>query len=111
MAFDLDAANELWAFRTRGHTYYARPVSPEQVMEYSHRLAKVANDPPALTRVHRWFFRQAFPWRPSFLWLGDPVDVILATRPAERDVLLKSFFASLAATEPPRDESPTNGMR
>jgi hypothetical protein len=112
VAFDLDAlreANELWSFTTRGHTYRALPVSPEQVMEYQHRLAKSANNPAAITRVHRWFFRQAFPWRPSMIWLGDPVDLILATRPSERQELFKSFFVSLAAMELPNDASPTNG--
>jgi hypothetical protein len=55
----------------------------------------------------RSLLREAFPWRFSFEWRGDPVDEIMRAPPPEREAILESFFASLGMkVRPPR--SPTS---
>jgi hypothetical protein len=104
--FDLDALREAhrpWAFTTGRRTYVARPVSIEQVIAYEGECigASVAVRLRALRRL----LRLAFPWRPSFLWRGDPVAIIMGASPPVHHQLVRDFFASLRSpaesTAPP----------
>jgi hypothetical protein len=58
--------------------------------------------------------RIAFPWRPSYIWRGDPVSIIGAMLPREQAEVLRDFFQSLGVTvrKPTLPTSPkTNGTR
>lgn len=101
VTLDLDALRasaEPWSFATGGRTYVARPVSVEQVIAYEARIAGAsATD---VMRARRQLLRLAFPWRPSFMWRGDPVAVICSAPPALHRVVIESFFASLRSWPP-----------
>lgn len=111
MAFDLDAyraAHELWTFTANRRAYVSRPVSAEHMLTYQRKIAGATPERQLLAL--RWLFRQAFPWRPSFMWRGDPVQILMrGTRPGERDQILADFFVSLAGSPPLQRENPTNG--
>lgn len=100
-ALDLDAlraAHEPWTFSTGGRTYTARPVSVEQVI--AHEAECVGASPAAVMRARRRLLRLAFPWRPSFLWRGDPVRAICSASPALHRVVMDSFFVALQSSFP-----------
>jgi len=112
MSFNLDAyreANAGWALTVGGRRYAARPVSAEQVLVYQGEIEGAS--PKMAQRALRRLLRCAFPWRPSFVWRGDPVNVIMAARPHEQRAMVQDFFESLAGTSAPLPASPTNGTR
>lgn len=99
MAFDLTAyraAQQPWVFTFDGYTHVARHVSASHMQR--HHRAIASGDPAVMARSLRWLLRKAFPWRPSYIWRGDPVRLILDRLPARarRDTLL-DFFGSLAS--------------
>ncbi len=105
-SINLDALREAhrpWSFTTGRRTYVARPVSVEQVIAYEGECigASVAVRMRALRRL----LRQAFPWRPSFLWRGDPVAIVMGASPPVHHQLVRDFFGSLRlpveSTAPP----------
>lgn len=68
--------NVPWWIRTRGATYLAQPISAADMRAFSRACQH--GDGSQLHRALRELLRKAFPWRPSFLWRGDPVDVFFA---------------------------------
>jgi hypothetical protein len=89
------AAQAPWQLTTRGKTYTARAVSAPQVARY---LAAATGTPAAFKNALESLLREAFPWRPSFRWRGDPVQVILAMPPSQLAATLTDFFASQGLT-------------
>lgn len=110
MGFDLDQyrqAHAGWALTTRGQTYHARPVSAEQVIVYQGEV--LGASPRIAQRALRKLLRIAFPWRPSFVWRGDPVKIVMGARPHEHRAMVADFFASLAGSPTLPTPSPTHG--
>lgn len=95
-SLDLQAlreAHQPWSFAAGGRSYVARPVSIEQVIAYEGEC--VGASPTALLAARRKLLRIAFPWRPSFLWRGDPVALIMGATPRVHQALISDFFVSL----------------
>jgi hypothetical protein len=106
--FDLDAyreAHQPFSFAAGGRRYYARHVSAGQMSAYFR--AAETGDIAVIEKALRALLRTAFPWRPSFIWRGDPVDLILRRLPPdERRAVMTDFFGFLGviakAATPPR---------
>lgn len=96
---ELRAAATPWQFVAGGRTYEARPISVEQVIVYEGAI--VGASPAVVLRARRTLLRRAFPWRPSFVWRGDPVDMICGAPPALHQALMADFFVSLRSSSPP----------
>lgn len=98
MAFDLAsyrAAQQPWVTTLDGHQFVARHVSAAHVQR--HYRAAATKDPAVMARSLRWLLRKAFPWRPSYIWRGDPVRLLLERlSPRDRLEALTDFFGSLA---------------
>ena len=116
MAFDLDqfrAAHQPWSVRLHGHTYRARWLSADEVMQYPVLWSPGPSRAPeeasaafaARAEEHRknaltaavQLLRRAFPWRPVMLLYGDPVAVFQRAHYVEQQLWLRDFFASQAA--------------
>jgi len=101
------AAHAPWTYTTsRGRTCATRPISTPRLIAYFGAIegASIARQ----NAETRELLREAFPWRVSFLWRGDPVDEILESPPGLRKEILRSFFASLGMTrEAPRSQTPS----
>lgn len=99
---ELRAATLRWQLIVDGRTYTARPVSVEQVIAYQAEI--IGASPRAILRARRRLLRLAFPWRdwrPSWIWRGDPVDIICAAPAGQHEALMASFFASLRSSPLP----------
>lgn len=107
----LRAAATPWQFVAGGRTYTARPVSVEQVIAYEGEI--VGASAAAILRARRKLLRVAFPWRPSFVWRGDPVDLICESPPGLHAALMADFFASLRSSplepQPAMPTPPSSG--
>lgn len=114
MAFDVDAvlaAHRAWSFTLGAQTFLARHVSAMTVVEYDHRATEATallkkyprRGSRAQVMALRWLLRRAFPWRPSYLLRGDPVNLILRLPPAARTETLTDFFACLQGMTPTTD--------
>lgn len=102
----LREAHRPWEFTAGRRTYVARPVSIEQVIAYEEEC--IGASPAALMRARRKLLRVAFPWRPSFVWRGDPVALIMGAAPREHHALVTDFFASLRLPVEPTAPPPTS---
>jgi hypothetical protein len=82
-----------WSVTLDGLTYRARPVSARYVADWWEKYsgAKGREQFQLLEAV----FREAFPWRISYAWLGDPVKKIMALPLAEFMEIRSSFFGHL----------------
>lgn len=97
MPFDADAhraAHAPWSMVLRGRTHTARPVSVRQVMAFQ----EVAQREPAVARrALIRLLRVAFPWRPWYVWRGDPVRWLVAETGEGQAEALADFFGCLLA--------------
>ena len=97
--FDLDAFREAhrpFAFTAGGFTFEARIISAEQMRQFATVASRA--DAAGQHRALAALLRIAFPWRPSYIWRGDPVTTILALEPQAREEALESFFAWVRET-------------
>jgi hypothetical protein len=98
MSFNADAYREAvapWTFTAGGRTWQARPVSAPAVQRFHTALRAAAGDAGRQERALRTLLRQAFPWRFSYRWRGDPVDRLLRLPPDDRQAALADFFGFL----------------
>lgn len=94
--FDADAyraAREPFVLVAGGRYHTARPVSAELVIATRPDLA--SNDPATQRRALVRLLRAAYPWRPTMLWRGDPVRVLMRLDLATRQEALRRFFRYL----------------
>lgn len=117
MAFDVDAylaSRQPWGVTIGGVTYPARWVSVEVIRQFeAHRAALDSGDLQAQLGAIRRLLRALWPWRPHYLWRGDPVQRILALDPVAIGAVLTDFFqawvAQLSAT-PGAARTATSGI-
>jgi hypothetical protein len=98
MAFDVDAyraARPPWAFTLDGVQYTSRRITSAHLRRYHQLLSGPGNDEQRLATALAWLLRCAVPWRPSFLWRGDPARKLLRLNAAARDAALLDFFATV----------------
>jgi len=89
-ADDFRAAHRPWEFVVDGRRFVAQPVSTPAVLAFH---AAVRGRSPE--RALRALLRRAFPWRPSYWWFGDPVQLLLRLEPAAQREALADFFGHL----------------
>lgn len=103
------AARRPWELVIHGRSWTARPVSAEAVLAYQAEII-------GASRERAWqatlaLLRKAFPWRPSYIWRGDPVKhfaQVIREAPDAAAQALQDFFPLLRGAESPSG-SPTNG--
>lgn len=102
------AARRTWELEIDGRRWVARPVSAERVLAYHGELvgASVAQG----WKITLALLRDAFPWRPSYWWRGDPVKYfarVIRVAPDAATAALQDFFPLLrGAPLPPAPATP-----
>lgn len=96
MSFNADAfaaAHVPWTVTLRGDVFTAREPSAEFVLSWTAQVQAAASDAHAQRALVRRFWRTLFPWKPVYLWRGDPVARLLAQPLGVEEALLQDFFA------------------
>jgi hypothetical protein len=109
MGFSVDAVKQAWTpwtLEIDGVTYTERLVSVEQVRRFWSGLE--SPDEGTRTQAVKKLLRAAFPWRPHYVWKGDPVDKFLKLDPPLQAKALQDFFVLWTARWAPLS-SRTNG--
>lgn len=102
------AARRPWELEIDGRKWVARPVSSERVLRYQMELIGASVD--AGWKATLALLRDAFPWRPSYVWRGDPVKHfarIIRDAPEAATAALQDFFPLLRGAAPSAPQ--TNG--
>lgn len=92
--FDVDAwqqSQQRWGVRLDGREFFARPVSAPAVL--AAQLEMHGAGPKREREILLGLLRLAFPWRPSMIWLGNPVRMLNDLPPDAWRQVLRSFFA------------------
>lgn len=89
--------NPAWSVKLDGYVYRARPVSAKAVAGLIETLGGAG--PVRQLQLYEKLFRLAFPWVPSYVWRGDPVQKIMALPPAAFREVRDDFFGHLGASE------------
>lgn len=90
------AARKPFELELYGRWYRARPVSAERVLAYQAAL-RGASEAQGWAETLK-LLRDAFPWRPSYWWRGDPVKLfarVIKDSPAAAAEALRAFFPLL----------------
>jgi hypothetical protein len=90
------AARRPWELEIDGRRWVARPVSAERVMAYQGALIGASVEQGWAETLK--LLRDAFPWRPSYVWRGDPVKAfaeVIRVAPDAATEALQSFFPLL----------------
>lgn len=74
-----------------GREYMARDVSAPAVIAAHLKMQKAT--PVQERAILTGLLRLAFPWRPSMIWLGDPVKLMDELPPEAWKKVITSFFA------------------
>lgn len=107
-------ARQTWELEIGGRSWRARPVSAHRVMLYQAQLLG-AGEAQGWALVLE-LLRDAFPWRPSYMWRGDPVKHfarLIRDTPEAASEALRDFFPLLAGvpTTPAPATHGTNSPR
>lgn len=103
------AARRPWELEIDGRRWVARPVSAERVLRY--QVALMGASVEAGWQATLALLRDAFPWRPSYVWRGDPVKHfarIIREAPEAATSALQDFFPLLGGAPPSAPR--TNGI-
>jgi hypothetical protein len=96
--FDLEAyraARRPWSFKTDdGRLFVAKHVSAMDALRFQ-EMGEAATRARQQVIALRFILRRAFPWRPSYMLRGDPVEIILNFEPLARSEAMADFFEYL----------------
>lgn len=116
MGFDVDAylaARTPWTLTLGGTTYTAAWISVDVVRRFEAERTAAGEDVARQLAAVRRLLRALFPWRPHYVWRGDPVTQLLALDAPALGAVLTDFFQSwlrvLAPGTPPQSP-PTSGI-
>lgn len=108
MGFNVDALKQSWTPWTLtlgGVTYTERPVSVEQVRRFWRGME--SPEERVRAKAVKGLLRTAFPWRPHYVWKGDPVRRFLALDPPIQAKALQDFFVLWTARWAPLSSKTT----
>lgn len=95
------AARRTWQLEIGGRAWVARPVSLPAVIAYQREL--VGATPAQAWKLTAALLRQAFPWRLSYRWRGDPVaafNALARDYPDAARQAMVDFFPYLTGAPP-----------